>query len=269
MKAATPAYFPATLRSFWSRAEPVLRADPRLLGVLAAGSAISGEMDVYSDLDLILVVRDTAYAEIMASHVDYPARIPGLLSAFVGHHVGEPRLVIALFADPLVHIDFKFVTPDALARRIETPIVLIDETGDLGKLLAAGTASWPNQEPQWFEDRIWVWFHYGAVKIARGELFEALNFLADIRRMVLGPLAARRKGRDQNAIRRIETIDPDFASRLQATASLYDSEQAWSALFAAIDLYLELRADKPPSIIHASAEQAVRTWIAEERKARR
>lgn len=263
MKAA--AHFPAPLKAFWSRAEPLLRADRRLLGVLAAGSAISGEMDAYSDLDLILVVREDAYAEIMAAHVDYPARIPGLLAAFVGHHVGEPRLVIALFENPLVHVDFKFVTADDLDRRIETPIVLIDDAGELSARLKAGQAAWPNRDPQWFEDRIWVWFHYGAVKIARGELFEAINFLADLRRMVLGPLAARRNGRDQNAIRRIEAIDPDFAARLHATLSLYDREQAWSALFAAMDLYLELRADAPPARLDAAAQEAVRAWIAAER----
>lgn len=260
-----PVNFPAPLQTFWSRAEPILRADRRLLGVLAAGSAISGEMDLYSDLDLVLVIRDESYAELMATHVDYPARIPGLLTAFVGYHVGEPRLVIALFADPLVHVDFKFVTPDTLERRIETPIVLIDETGELRRRLAVGEATWPNRDSQWFEDRIWTWFHYGAVKIARGELFEALNFLSDLRKLVLGPLAARRHGRDQNAIRKIEMIAPAIAARLNATVSLYDREQLWSALFAAIDLYLDLRADALPPTIHSTAERAVRQWIAEER----
>jgi hypothetical protein len=260
------AHFPATLQAFWSRAEPVLRADQNLLGVLAAGSAISGEMDEYSDLDLILVVREASYSEVMASHVDYPARIPGLLTAFVGHHVGEPRLVIALFDDPLVHVDFKFVTLGELDRRIETPIVLVDETGDLQRRLVAGQASWPNREPQWFEDRIWVWLHYGAVKIARGELFEALNFLSDLRRLVFGPLAARRHGRDQNAIRRIEVVAPVFAARLHATVSHCDREQLWSALSAAIDLYLELRTDAVPPKIHSATESAVRQWITDERK---
>jgi predicted nucleotidyltransferase len=261
----SPANFPEPLKKFWSRAEPILRADPRLLGVLAAGSAISGEMDDYSDLDLILVVKDGDIAELLASHVDYPARIPGLLTSFIGHHVGEPRLVIALFENPLVHVDFKFVTADALDRRIETPLVLIDDTGALARRLGAGQASWPNRDPQWFEDRIWTWFHYGAVKIARGELYEALNFMADIRKMVLGPLAARRHDRNQNAVRRIETIAPALAERLHATVTLRDRDQLWTALSAAIDLYLELRADAPPPLLHAKAERAVREWIATQR----
>jgi hypothetical protein len=267
--ATAPAQFPPPLLSFWSRAEPILRADPRLLGVLAAGSAVSGEMDAYSDLDLVMIVREEAYDEVMAAHVDYPARIPGLLAAFVGHHVGEPRLVIALFDDPLVHVDFKFVTPNDLDRRIETPIVLIDETGAIAARLVAGSAAWPNRDPQWFEDRIWVWFHYGAVKIARGELFEAINFLGDIRKIVLGPLIARRRGRPQNAVRRVETTDPDLAARLQATVAPYDREKAWSALFAALELYLELRTDAPPPEINATAERAVREWIGAERKSSR
>ena len=256
---------PPPLAAFWSRAEPVLRADQRLIGVLAAGSAISGEMDDYSDLDLIMVVRPDAYDEVMAVRVDYPARIQGLLASFIGYHVGEPRLVIALFADPLVHVDFKFVTPDTLGERIETPIVLFERGGELSPRIVAGTAAWPNRDPQWFEDRFWVWMHYGAVKIARGELFEALGFLADVRKLVLGPLAARRHGRNQREVRRIEEIDPAFAARLRATIAAHDRKAAWSALDAAIALYLDLRADQPPASLKIDVERAVRAWIAAER----
>ena len=100
-------------------------------------------------------------------------------------------------------------------------------------------------------------------------MFEAINFLSDIRRMVLGPLIARRHGRAQNAVRRVEAIDPDLATRMQATVPLYDREQAWSALFAALELYLELRADALPPAINTAAERAVRVWIEAERKSGR
>ncbi len=261
----TTLILPPPLAEFWSRAEPILRADERLVGVMAAGSAITGEMDEFSDLDLVIVVKPEHYEEVLANHVTYPARIDGLLSAFIGYHVGEPRLVIALFENPLVHVDFKFVTPDALSDRIETPIVLFDHTGEVSKRLQGGTAAWPNNDAQWFEDRFWTWMHYGAVKIARGELFEALGFLADIRGTVLGPLAARRRGRNQREVRRIESADPAFAERLRATLATYDHASAWSALGAAIDLYVDLRRDEPPPHPNADAERAVRAWIAAER----
>ncbi|MER7057532.1 MULTISPECIES: hypothetical protein [unclassified Streptomyces] len=31
---------------------------------------------------------------------------------------------------------------------------------------------------QWIEDRFWIWVHYGATKLGRGELFEVNGFLA-------------------------------------------------------------------------------------------
>jgi predicted nucleotidyltransferase len=257
---------PPPLAKFWSRAEPVLHADKRLIGVLAAGSAISGEMDEYSDLDLVLVVRDHDYDAVFADRALYPARIPGLISSFVGYHVGEPRLVITLFEDPLVHVDFKFVKIDSLDDRIETPAPLIDEAGVLRARLATGIAAWPNRDAQWFEDRFWTWMHYGAVKIARGELFEALGFLADVRKLVLGPLLARRHGRDQREVRRIEALDPEFAARMRATVSGLDRDEAWAALDAAMALYVDLRADTPPPTPHANAERVVRAWIEAQRR---
>jgi hypothetical protein len=253
--------FPPHIASFWNRAEPVLRGDDRLLAVLAAGSAISHQLDEHSDLDLVLVVQPDAYAEVLESHVRYPERIDGLLSAFVGYHVGEPRLVIALYDNPIVHVDFKFVTPDDLSDRIETPVVLFEHGTNISRRLADGRAEWPNRDPQWFEDRFWTWMHYGGVKVARGELFEALAFLSDIRSMVLGPLAARRRGHPQRAIRRVEQQDPAFANRLKATIAAYDPKAIWQALEACMDLYCELRRDQPPPAPRSAAESAVRNWM--------
>jgi predicted nucleotidyltransferase len=256
---------PPPLAKFWSRAEPILQGDGRLVGVMAAGSAITGEMDEYSDLDLVIVVKPEDYDAVLASHVEYPSRIDGLLSAFVGYHVGEPRLVIALFENPLVHVDFKFVTPDSLRDRIETPVILFERDGQLSKLLRLGSAKWPNRDPQWFEDRFWTWMHYGAVKIARGELLEAVDFLAHVRRMVLGPLAARRRGHNQREMRRVEQVDPTFAAQLHATVAPPNAAELWSALSAAIAIYSDLRRDQPPPYPKAEAERAVRSWIAVER----
>ena len=33
----------------------------------------------------------------------------GLLAAFTGEHVGEPRLLICLYGPPLAHVNLKFV----------------------------------------------------------------------------------------------------------------------------------------------------------------
>jgi hypothetical protein len=47
-----------------------------------------------------------------------------LLAAFTGEHVGEPRLLICLFADPLMHVDLKFISLGQLSSRVEDPVIL-------------------------------------------------------------------------------------------------------------------------------------------------
>ncbi|MBI2206762.1 MAG: hypothetical protein HYU41_23240 [Candidatus Rokubacteria bacterium] len=47
---------------------------------------------------------------------------------------------------------------------------------------------------QWIEDRFWVRMHYIAAKIARGELFEAIDGLVFVRSRVLGPLILSEAG---------------------------------------------------------------------------
>lgn len=117
------------------------------------------------------------------------ARLGPLLAAFTGEHVGEPRLLICLYGPPRVHVDLKFVALDALAERIEDPVLLWDRSGDVRRRLDATPARYPQPDLQWIEDRFWIWVHCAATKLARRELFEALNMIACPRDRVLGPLA--------------------------------------------------------------------------------
>ena len=52
-----PESLPAAHRAFIEKASRVLSEDPRLLGLAAAGSYLTGNMDQFSDLDLIVPAR--------------------------------------------------------------------------------------------------------------------------------------------------------------------------------------------------------------------
>ena len=52
-------------RRFLDQALPRLQADERLLGLAAAGSWNSAEMDRFSDLDLVIAVADEAFDAVM------------------------------------------------------------------------------------------------------------------------------------------------------------------------------------------------------------
>ena len=167
---------PALHSEFMEKVRSEVERDARLGALLAGGSYIHGGFDPHSDLDFVIVVEEASYDEVMAARLEFAERLGGLLAAFTGEHVGEPRLLICLYGPPLLHVDLKFVTASDLDRLVERPAVLFarDPDGIVARLDAAHIA-WPNATPEWFEQRAWIWLHYGAAKLARGELFEAIG----------------------------------------------------------------------------------------------
>lgn len=231
---------PAPHRTFLERALPLLRADRRLTGLAAGGSFIPGALDEYSDLDLVVVTLPPS-AAVIRSAAALAGSLGPLLAAFPGDHVGEPRLLICLYGPPLLHVDLKFVTEAELAHRVEDPVVLWDREGGVRRGLAQGAAVYPPPDVQWIEDRFWVWVHYAQGKIARGELFEAIDMLGFVRKRVLGPLALMAAGTLPNGVRRVEEVVQGRAAGLAATLAIHDRDSCTRALAAAIALYRELR----------------------------
>ena len=214
-----------------------LCSDERIVGVAVAGSIASGTADEYSDVDLVIVVDDAVYSEVMDNRVELVRGWAPVVAAFTGEHVGEPRVVIALVDPPLLHVDFKFVRQSDFADRVADPLVLHDPQNLLRKAIASTPAPRPGLDLQWIEDRFWVWIHYGATKLARGELFELIGFLAAIREMVLGPIAAVRAHAGPRGVRHLETLTPHDARALQGTLAGYDRRDAARALRTCADLY--------------------------------
>ena len=226
-----------------------MRANPGIVALAAGGSFISGTLDEFSDLDLVVVVAPTHWPHVLDDRLTLAATFGPLLTAFTGEHVGEPRLLICLYGPPLVHVDLKFLPVDALDDRVEDPVVLWDRTGLVRRRLARAPARYPAPDLQWIEDRFWVWVHYAASKLARGELFEVLNFLGFLRAQVLGPLALQEVGAQPNGVRKLEQYAPQRARELEATLARYDRSDAARALDAAIQLYLTLRSRSSASLL--------------------
>jgi hypothetical protein len=212
-----------------------------LVGLLAGGSFVAGRLDRYSDLDLIVVTAPHAWPGILERRTALAAEWGPLLGAFPGDHVGEPRLLICLYGPPLVHVDLKFLTPDQLGCRVEDPVVLWARDASVASGLAAGRASYPRPDLQWIEDRFWIWVHYAATKIGRGELFEALGSGAFVRSRVLGPLALDIAGARPDGVRRLEQTDTADAAAMRQTVAAYDARDIVRAVSASVDLYRSLR----------------------------
>lgn len=89
------------------------------------GIVCKKEMDEYSDLDFIIVVKDVFYEQITEERLNIVSQFGKALSAFSGEHVGEPRLIICLYDDPLLHCDFTFVASNESVLGIEKPVILL------------------------------------------------------------------------------------------------------------------------------------------------
>jgi hypothetical protein len=233
---------PALHAAFLKEALPQLQADERIVAVAAGGSFLTGEMDEYSDLDLVIVVSPASIAEVMHERQPIAARFGSLLTAFTGEHVGEPRLLICLYGPPLLHVDLKFISLADAGRRVEDPIILWERDGQLTTLFSNSEAVYPTPDLQWVEDRFWVWVHYIAAKIGRGELLDAYDSLALLRSLVLGPLALLTQGARPSGVRKVETRAQAYLEDLIRTTSSYGGLACIAALQAAVTLYRRLRA---------------------------
>lgn len=212
-----------------------------LCGIGASGSFATDEMDQYSDVDLVIVANDQDYQQVMQNRFALIDSIGNRLAAFSGEHVGEPRLIISLFGPELIHVDFKFVSLSDAAQRVDDIKVLWQRESQFSEQLTTQAAHYPQPDAQWIEDRFWVWVHYAATKIARGEYFETLEFISFLRQNVLGPLALKQNGMTPAGVRKIEQRLPDFALRLTATVAQPEFNSLLSAMKVCVELYLELR----------------------------
>jgi predicted nucleotidyltransferase len=250
----------AFLRSAVAR----LSEDPRLVGVAAGGSYLSRTMDEFSDLDLVITVEPNAYAAVRDDRHRIAQSLGHVLAAFTGEHVGEPRVLICLYGRPLLHVDLKFVSLPEAGERVEDPAVLWERDGRLTAALKAGPARFPEPDLQWIEDRFWVWVHYGAAKIGRGELFEACDFLAFLRAQVLGPLSLKLRARP-SGVRRLEQRAPSLAEEMRTTFAAHDAQSCAVALGRAAEMYRRLRQAlvAEPLSLRTEAEQAAMAYLRE------
>lgn len=230
-------------QAFAYKAKAILEPDDNVTGLAVAGSWLTNELDEYSDLDLILVTKHKVSGDKKLM-LDYAERLGNFLSGFTGEHVGEPRVLICLYDNPLLHVDIKFVTLEEFHTRIETPILLIDKNKQLENAINSSQAKFPYPDYQWIEDRFWIWIHYVLLKIGRGEYFEAYDFMGFLRMVVFGPLLHIKNGNLPRGVRKVETslADGDLI-KLQLTLPTYDRQAIVDSVRNGILLYRQLRVE--------------------------
>lgn len=226
---------------FLKNTTEVLRQDERIVGMAVAGSLAESCADTFSDVDLVIAVEPHFIEEVLAERKIIAESLGDLAAAFTGEHVGEPRLLICLYDNPVLHVDLKFVPLAEATPVVDNPVVVWERDGRLEAVLRQREGSYPAPDVQWLEDRFWIWVHYLAGKIARGELFEAIEGLSFLRTTALAPLAMTRLGLASTGMRRLEEKAPAVAEALVTTLAEHNRESLWNALESAIDIYHDLQ----------------------------
>jgi len=230
-------------------AAEIVSNDPNVVGLAVAGSWITNELDEYSDLDMILVTKEKVSND-KEKMIAYAKTIGNLISGFTGEHVGEPRLLICLYDDPLLHVDIKFLTLEEFRNRIENPVVLFERDNLLTNIIQSTRAEWPQPDFQWIEDRFWTWVHYACMKIGRGELMEAYDFLSFLRQTVFSPLMQVKNNKKVRGLRRVETqLSLSDLENLKITIAQYNKASIIKALDNSISIYKSLRRKLFPATI--------------------
>jgi len=226
---------------FAKRAASLLKEDNSVIGLTVGGSWLTNEIDEFSDLDLILVTKQKISGS-KEKMLTYAASLGTLLSSFTGEHVGDSRVLICLYDNPLLHVDIKFLTIEEFGTRVETPFILLDKNGELEKVLNSTEAKFPATDVQWIEDRFWVWIHYALLKICRGEYFESYDFFSSLRRLVLGPMFQMKSNSEPRGVRKLEfRSNKEDLELLRSTLPKYEKQALLDALKNSVFLYRKLR----------------------------
>ena len=230
-------------REFANKAKTILEPDDNVVGLAVAGSWLTNEIDEFSDLDLILVTKQKISHDKNLM-LDYAKRLGDFLSGFTGEHVGEPRVLICLYDNPLLHVDIKFVTLEEFHSRIETPTLLFDKNGQLEKAINNSQAKFPYPDYQWIEDRFCSCIHYALLKIGRGEYLEAYDFMGFLRMVVFGPLLHIKNDNLPRGVRKVETeLESEDLAKLKLTIPIYNRQSLLESLRNAVSLYRQLRTE--------------------------
>jgi hypothetical protein len=228
-------------KEFADKVVEIVKSDANVIGLAVAGSWITEEMDEFSDVDLILITKKKV-SDDKEKMLTYARNFGDFISGFTGEHVGEPRVLICLYDNPLLHVDIKFLTLPEFYDRIENPVILFERDHQLTDVIKSTKAEWPAADYQWIEDRMWTWVHYIASKAARGEYFECLDGLGYMRAKVLAPLLQVKSKTAVRGLRKVEKkLTPADLEDLKITVAQYSKASVLKALDNSVSVYRMLR----------------------------
>lgn len=228
------------------RAVEYFEADARVTGLVLSGSLAFGERDRWSDVDLYIVADeqfDAVFEE--RQHAAAGAGQPIAEFTVLGSR-GQSSDHIVLYSD-LVKIDLMYYRARDVEphRKWANALVLKDVKGCLSDVQERSrslrVAPLPDDELLRLDQQFWVWAWYTFGKIMRGEYWEALTALHEIRSAAIVPLLLALAEQHDEGHRRLEAKLPDQRDALARTVAALDADGQHDALKHEIVLYKAAR----------------------------
>lgn len=243
--------------------------DERVESLVLSGSLAAGTADCWSDVDLYLIPKDEAFADVFAERAATAATFGRLVAQFTVEGVGGGSSdQIVLYEGP-VKLDLMYYR----RREVEPHRKWVDAlvVKDVARLMhdvqarsrALAPASLLDEQLLRLDQQFWIWCWYALGKISRGEGWAALDALHEMRSAAVLPLLHASTGHADEGYRRLETKFID-SHELAGTVATLDPDSQWLALREEIALFVSVRnglfnSRRLP--LNRSAEDAIRSAV--------
>ncbi len=228
------------------RAVEYFERDDRVTGLVLSGSLAFGRRDRWSDVD-VYIVADEQFDAVFEERQHAAAGVGQPIAEFtVLGSPGQSSDHIVLYSN-LVKLDLMYyraldVEPH---HKWANALVLKDVSGYLNDVQersrSLGVARLPDEELLRLDQQFWVWAWYTLGKIMRGEYWEALSALHEIRSVAIVPLLLTLAEQHDEGYRRLEAKLPDQRDVLARTVAALDADGQRDALKHEIVLYKAIR----------------------------
>jgi predicted nucleotidyltransferase len=167
----------------------LLEARPEVVGVVLLGSGATGFKDRYSDVDLLVILDDSAIFALAYEKIKQPMLAAlDVLFHFEIMRGSEEMLFVGMLADYL-EVDMSIVIQRALVFRDADYKILLDRTGVLPAVLDDAFSETQTIAPRraYMEivERIWQPVLRCIAAVQRGETWRAIHMLETIREQIV------------------------------------------------------------------------------------
>jgi len=213
-------FTPAERQGILDQLLAALGEDPRVAGVLVVGSGAEGFEDVYSDVDLCVVIDQAQ--NVQPAFREWGEKFRASLPVFYcGESIRGPNSYLwVLLLDNFLEIDAGFLCLDDLSARRGRWKTAFDRSGKIEDIMRT---SWANRTgPDLHESygrRVnWVWHNviHATIAAQRGQWWKALYELEQVRNQAI-ELRGLREGLETKRFRHVDRMSGEFLADVGQT----------------------------------------------------